>query len=525
MSLSTPPRHPPPVPPADSSAAPGGSVLFPPRAAAEVAAERELLAELNRRGAGARLWGYTKMSGPGWLQSAFSLGGGSLASSLFAGALLGYALLWVQPLAMVAGVVMLSAMAYVTLHTHDRPMQVVSRGVHPAMAWAWAIGSLIASLVWVLPQYSISVDVIGDMAGRDFGKGGGFLVALALLAVVTGVAWNYGSAKGVRVFEGITRLLVALIIVSFAVVVLWVGVRLGWDAVLAGYFGFSFPLPGRAPAATAGWEPVLSGLQTQGGVTPDAADAMKRSVGTEGFNLVLAGFSAAVGINMTFLFPYSLRARGWGREHGGLARFDLWTGMLIPFAVVTSLLIIASANQFYGMSEFGDLFVNMVTGGKKPGSGELARALEPWTGPVLAHWVFGLGVLGMTLSSIVMMMLVSGFVVMELTARPFGSLAHRIGMLLPAVGVLGPVIWSETRTYLAVPTSVLNLILLPIAYISFWILINRRSVLGDAKPTGGRLVAWNAALGCVVLVVTAAAGYTAYLNVGGWLTKLLGSGG
>ena len=32
-----------------------------------------------------------------------------------------------------------------------------------------------------------------------------------------------------------------------------------------------------------------------------------------GATLVLSGLSAAVGINMLFLYPYSLRARGWGR--------------------------------------------------------------------------------------------------------------------------------------------------------------------------------------------------------------------
>ena len=48
---------------------------------------------------------------PGWLQGAMTLGGGSAASSLLAGALFGYQLLWVQPLAMLLGIVMLNAEA------------------------------------------------------------------------------------------------------------------------------------------------------------------------------------------------------------------------------------------------------------------------------------------------------------------------------------------------------------------------------------------------------------------------------
>lgn len=499
---------PPPIDPVQPSP------LFPTRDPAVVAAERAHLADLRTRPLPRRMWGYTKMSGPGWLQSAFSLGGGSLAASLFAGALLGYALLWVQPLGMVCGVIMLSAVAYQTLHTNERPLEAVNRHVHPIMGWAWAIGALVASLVWVLPQYSISVDVIGDMTGQTFGPTGGLLVALGLLVLVTTIAWNYGSAKGVRIFETITRLLVAMIVLSFALVVFAVGLRLGWWELIKGYLRFHIPTPGRDYPTL---EPVVEGMVTRGTLTPERAAAVKRGIGQEGFDLVLAGFSAAVGINMTFLFPYSLRARGWGREHSGLAKFDLWSGMLIPFALTTSLLIIAAANEFYALPAYGDMLADMATGGAKPGATQLATALEPATGAFLAHYVFGLGVLGMTLSSIVMMMLVCGFVTMEITGRPFGSLAHRVGMLLPAVGVLGPTFWSDAKTYLAVPTSVLNFLLLPIAYISFWILMNRRSYLGDAMPTGGRRIAWNLALGIVTLIVLVAVARGIYLKWDGLL--------
>ena len=34
------------------------------------------------------------------------------------------------------------------------------------------------------------------------------------------------------------------------------------------------------------------------------------------------GFAAAVGINMTFLLPYSMLARGWDKDFRGLAVFD-----------------------------------------------------------------------------------------------------------------------------------------------------------------------------------------------------------
>ena len=56
--------------------------------------EKKYLSNAEASGLFSRLGAYTKLSGPGWLQSAITLGGGSLASSLFLGVLAGYSLLW-----------------------------------------------------------------------------------------------------------------------------------------------------------------------------------------------------------------------------------------------------------------------------------------------------------------------------------------------------------------------------------------------------------------------------------------------
>ena len=68
---------------------------------------------------------------------------------------------------------------------------------------------------------------------------------------------------------------------------------------------------------------------------------------------------------------------------------------------------------------------------------------------------------------------------------------HRIGSLIPAVGVLGPFIWGAAAPALAVPTSVIGGAMLPIAYVSFLLLMNSKAVLGDAMPTGTKRIVWN----------------------------------
>ena len=69
--------------------------------------EKEYLSQAEASGVLSRLGAYTKLSGPGWLQSAITLGGGSLASSLFLGVLAGYSLLWLQPMAIILGIITL----------------------------------------------------------------------------------------------------------------------------------------------------------------------------------------------------------------------------------------------------------------------------------------------------------------------------------------------------------------------------------------------------------------------------------
>ncbi len=78
---------------------------------AQVSPERQILIEAEGKGTGAKLLAFLRLSGPGWLQSAITLGGGSLAGSLYLGVLAGYSLLWLQVLAMIMGVVMLSAIS------------------------------------------------------------------------------------------------------------------------------------------------------------------------------------------------------------------------------------------------------------------------------------------------------------------------------------------------------------------------------------------------------------------------------
>ncbi|HPY51070.1 MAG TPA: hypothetical protein PLO68_14470, partial [Sedimentisphaerales bacterium] len=82
---------------------------------------------------------FVRLSGPGWLQSGITVGGVSFASSLYLGVLSGFTFLWLQPVAMMWGIVMLAAIAYVTLSSGERPLRAINQHVSPVLGWSWLL--------------------------------------------------------------------------------------------------------------------------------------------------------------------------------------------------------------------------------------------------------------------------------------------------------------------------------------------------------------------------------------------------
>ena len=415
--------------------------------------ERAALRSLAARPFGARMRGYLRMLGPGYLQSAMTLGGGTVSSALFAGAIFGVDLLWVAPVGMALGLVMLTAIAWQTLSTGVRPWPAMRAHAGPFFAWAWAIGALLASIIWQFAQYALASAVLVDMAEVVGFEGvPPFAAGLFVLVWAIFVSGLYGrSPAAVRTYERVLRLMVWGIVLCFA----WVVIRTGLPepaALFRGLFPTSLP-------------------ETRNGVAAAT--------------LVLSGLSAAVGVNMVFLYPYTLLAKGWGREHRELAIVDLVMGMFVPYAIAVSLVVIATANTLHLDPSYEGMRLSPV---------EAAQVLAQAVGPVAGRLVFGLGVLGMAMSSITLQMLTCGFVAVELFDVTVGSRSHRLATWLPVPGVLGCVYWSDIAVWVAVPTNIVCGLFLPAAYLGFCLLQRSRAYLGDDRPSGplGRL--WLAAM-------------------------------
>lgn len=550
-----------------------------------------LLREADAAGGWKRVTTYLKLSGPGFLQSAITLGGGSLAGSLYLGVLAGTHMLWVQPLAMLIGIIMLSAIAYVTLSTGERPFHAVKTHVNPVLGWAWAIAAFVANMVWVMPQYTLGIGVFRqNLMPGIFGDGGVFtpfasnlILVLVIFVVAVAFTWNYARGGwGVKVFEFSIKLMVALIMVSFIGVVVRLAVAGELDvmAILSGFV----PKPGMIVRPAEGFMALIDRV-------PAAYQAYwKDIIVSDQRGVIITTAATAVGINMTFLFGYSLLKRRWGRSFRNFVKFDLGFGLLIPFLIATACVVMAAASQFHlvpqpglmpaaeleqihfelgrapddlppdlpasggQMREYRNLLVQralmdvpeadvvrdrlamlqdtdpvaysdhvqalldeataydryLAATLVRRNNFDLARALEPFTGVFFAQYIFGIGVLGMAFSSITMLMIISGVGFCEFCNKPHDGWWFRMGSLFPATGLFAPFFWTAAAPWLVVPTSMFAFLLIPLAYISFFLLMNQRSLLGDDMPHGGRRWAWNGMMGLALLIIVPASLYQLY---------------
>ena len=519
--------------------------------ASEVFRDRDILVAAQEKGSVSTLGAFFRLSGPGWLQSAITLGGGSLGSALYLGVLGGTSMLWLNLIAIVVGVIMLSAISYVVLSSGERPYKAINEHVNPVLGVGWISATIMANIIWCMPQFSLCFDILdknlmpGVVQDTDAFKYGVSVLLLMLAFTMVYLSLQGGWAS--KIFDIVLKLLIGMVVICFvaAVVKLTTQNALNWSQILRGaipnpmqWFNPAPDVAALVAAAPENMREFWTGL-----LMKSQRDVMISTTAT------------VVGINMTFLLPYSMMNRGWDRPFRGLARFDLITGMAIPFILVTSCIVIASAHSFHTKADESFLSTDpseiqksrLFAGASatlaarikaedegafatveaitdedektaaqnaliaehvsrmsteerklaatlvKPNAGQLAQSLAPLLGEKTANLVFGLGAFGMGFSTIIILMMINGFAIAELFGTYDSKLMKIIGALLAGVvGAAWPGIWlGDSKTWLIIMASTFGAILLPIAYVAFFALMNSHSLLRRDMPRGGRRWTWN----------------------------------
>ena len=388
-----------------------------------------------------------------------------------------------------------------------------------------------ANIVWCMPQFNLAraalqqnlIPSLGDSTGSTIG----ICIVLFVIAFSVNVLYESENAKGVKLFDRIIKVLVGLIVLSFFAVIgtLTFSGSLDWAGIFKGFI----PAPSLLFSPSADFKDLIAASSNPEWWTTKIVNDQR--------DIIITAFGTAVGINMTWLLPYSLLKKKWGKRERGLAIFDLSLGLFIPFFLATSCVVIAAASQFHASTKdvldetgapieqfAGDYNKTLTTLlGTTPVEGairedksidysllsesdrqlagmllkrdnfQLATTLEPLAGPVISQKIFGFGVLGMAVSTIIILMLMNGLAFQELFGKPDNKTVHLFGCVVSGVaGAMGPFLWTgDSKAALAIPTSVIGGSLIPIAYFTFFLMMNSRKVLGDAKPTGGSAIIWN----------------------------------
>ena len=173
---------------------------------------------------------------------------------------------------------------------------------------------------------------------------------------------------------------------------------------------------------------------------------------------------------------------------------------MIPYILVTSLISIAAAGAFHG----SDLDI----AGKLSPAQAGTMFSDAGMGPITGRLVFAVGILGMAVGSLVMHMLCCGAAAGAMFGWEPHSRRYRLALLLPTPAVLGVFLWSTMGAYVVLPTSAICGFLLPIAYLGWLVLNNRRDYLGDDCPRGTRRWLYNAAMLLCILTVLASVTYS-----------------
>ncbi len=510
----------------------------------KVLADRKLL--LDAQASGKVLGAFVRLSGPGWLQSAITLGGGSLAGALFLGVLGGTSMIWLQLVAIFMGVVMLSAISYVTLSTGRRPFEAINNEINPALGWGWLVATSLANMIWCMPQFSLCYDAldrnlftIGSTSEAGLGDSTSTKLIVTAIIFITAFAvvmLNLKQGKAAKLFDTVLKALIGMIVICFFGVV----VLLAFN----GELNFGEVLSGLVPNLNQWSEPAGRLADLSANLPEDARLFWSEKIVSSQQSVMIAAAATAVGINMTFLLPYSMLSRGWDKPFRGLARFDLSTGMAIPYVLVTSCVVIAAAASFHARIDnslkstdlavmetsplFGDVKDNLLAriemqlGAEavttsdadklrlaaelsvdekimaaalvKRNAFQLSETLAPLLGPTKAKLVFGLGVFGMGFSTIIILMLINGYVFREMLNRPTDNVAFVVGCLVAGLsGASWVYLWTgDAKFWLPIIASGFGAMLLPVAYVTFFLMMNSKRILGDEKPKGISLIVWNA---------------------------------
>ena len=430
-------------------------------------AEADELVRLERAPPWTRVWGYLKLGGPGYLGAATTLGAGTLTAAMLSGAAFGYKTLWLVWVSMGLGIFMMAACARFTCRGGFRVIVEQNRyhGVIVGSLMTGLVGTAAVAVIFNFGQYSIGTHLIESLApllGFAFPRQVNWILFMAVTSCLT---LSYGRGKrGIAVVEGFMKAAIGIMLICFGLCLILVGVD--WEALVRGTF-----IP---------WLPS----------------------GVEGVDLFVASSAAAIGVMDWMLFQYAGLARGWGRKHETLARFDIVFGLFLPFVIINFLVVSVFAGTLHKVG---------LTPETAP---ELASALAPLLGPTWSSILFYIAFLAVPVSTTVGMSIAGAIAIHEAFGwKPdTSSLRWRVTALLPQIGFLA--VWFPRPIWMVIAIAAFLSLATNVVGWSFYLLLNDRRLLGEDRS---RSYLWNLGIMLQLTLLNCVAIVYVFNRLGWWI--------
>ena len=493
--------------------------------------EAKILESARTAGGISKLYSYSKISGPGiWIALA-ALSAGSLVGSLGIGQKLGTDGLWIQAWAMVLGMFSLWTVSHIALNSQQNLFSLLRNEWNPSLGWWLAGSAMITNFAWCMPQFRFGADITGTcllpFLDHKIGK---ISIAFVILACSIFLSfWYEKSGFRSKLIQWLLRAMLwsLLAMLVYATVITHTNSSASATEILSGFipsmnhFNEVSPcfetLLEKTGEYRSFWEPLLLDQQRE---------------------LALITFSSTLGVNLLFALPLMLLGRGWKRRHNGFAKFNLFVGLLIPFVICSSCLTLLSSEGFekyageipspeslshddlqqtgeilsqrliyeMGRDNFEKLppfeqdnrFKNLSIDEHLLAHSLLPFSVQQWVkslskGHPTLKYVLGASVLLISFSTIVILMILNGHLFCEVLNKPHRGAPFQSGSLILALSSVGPFILSDQDNWVADPSYILSLAILPFALLSFLLMLNSKEILGRECPKG--LGGWSVNLG------------------------------
>lgn len=479
-----------------------------------------------------------------WLALA-ALSAGSLIGSLGLGQRLGTEGLWVQAWAMLLGMFSLWAVSHITLNSQQSLFVLLKNEWNPSLGWWLAGAAMLTNFAWCIPQFKFGAEITGSLLFPILdSKAGKIGVAVIMLGLSIFLSfWYEKSGLRSKLFQWTLRLILWTLFACLFISLLIALPRseISITNILSGFI----PSPTHFNEVSSPYHALLE-------KAGDFRSFWEDQLVTKQRELTLITFSSTLGINLLFGLPLLLLGRSWQREHNEFAKFNLFSGMFIPFLLCSSCLTLLSAvahqrlidepiesieknslfvekessSQVHDLlalrvsNEIGELEYNTLApfqqeekinalsvADQRLAKLVISSNIKEWIlsfsygGNESLKYFLGVSVILISISTIVVLMVLNGHLVCEVLGKPHKGAPFQSGSLLLALASVGPFVLSNQDTWVADPTYFISLAILPFALLSFLVMLNSRDILGRECPKGltGLLLNTGAALSFTVL--------------------------